>query len=341
MKVRGEPGNERFRNRRGEYQVAFSKLFKSKPQPDPRIRWFGKLPSYGDYYSSPPDADWVVEFNDWILRGFELYHGRLRAANQPLRRLPITACILRLPQSGMTVFASVLDYGGDMRGRPFPMCFYVAVPTAQWPGPTCGHLPAAARTLRDLVSLRREVGHFLNSPGRFESVFADQTIPLSELSADGRDDSWRVEGRSLEFAQWFGAASPGLKIDVPEVWLVEAARWGTRVKSCDGRDFEPTLRFPLAMRFSLDVQVAGWFRWLEKRMDLARRALSLLVVGDVENETSQLVVIARPPIKDDFLLFTPLASTLPYVDDLSALTAAPDTTFAASIPKTWADFVES
>lgn len=321
--------------------MAFSKLFKAKPQPDPRIRWFGKLPSYGDYYSSPADADWVVEFNDWILKGFELYQSRVRTANQPMKRLPVAASIIRLPQSGMTVFASVIDYGGDMRGRPFPMCFYVAVPTAQWPGPTCGHVPAAARTVRDLMSLRKDVGHFLNSPGRFESVFADQTVPLADVTADGLDNSWRDSGRSLDFEQWFNAAAPGMKIDVPQIWLVESARWGNRVKSCEGKDFEPTLRFPLATKFSLEIQVAGWFRWLEKRMDLARRAVSLLVIGDIESEIGQLVVIARPPLKDDFLLLTPLAGSLPYVDDLSALTAAPDTTLAASVPKSWVDFVDA
>lgn len=321
--------------------MAFTKFFKAKPQPDPRVRWFGKLPSYGDYYSSPADADWVVEFNDWILKGFELYHGRLRAANLPSKRMPISACIVRLPQSGMTVFASLLDYGGDMRGRPFPMCFYVAVPTAQWPGPTCGHVPAAARTVRDLMSLRRHVAHFLNSPGRFESVFADRSVPVTDLTSDAQDDSWRIEGRALEFSDWFRDAAAGMKIEIPGVWLLQSRHWGERVKSCEGKDFAPTLRFPLATRFSLEVQVAGWFRWIEKRMDLARRAVSLFVVGDLERETGHLVVIARAPLKDDFLLLTPLAASLPYVDDLSALTAAPDATSAAALPKTWVDFVDA
>jgi hypothetical protein len=321
--------------------VAFSKLFKSKPQADPRIRWFGKLPSYGDYYSSPPDADWVVEFNDWILKGFELYQSRARSGNLPMKRLPISVCIVRLPQSGMTVFASVLDFGGDMRGRPFPICFYVGFPTPQWPGPTSGHIPAAARAMRALTALRRDVGHFLNSPGRFESSFADMSLTLSDIAADGLSDSWRTEGRSLGFSQWFEAATPGIKIDVPQVWIVESARWGQRVNSCEGKDFAPTLRFPLATKYSLEVQVAGWFHWLGKRMDLARRSLSLLVVGDLERETGQLVVVARPPVKDDFLLMTPLSSSLSYVDDLSALSAAPDATFASNMPRTWIDFVES
>lgn len=321
--------------------MAFSKLFKSKPQPDPRVRWFGKLPSYGDYYSSPADADWVVEFNDWIMRGFELYQSRLRAANQPMKRMPISSCIVRLPQSGMTVLASVLDYGGDMRGRPFPMCFYVGLPTPQWPGPTCGRVPAAARAVRDLMSLRSDVAHFLNSPGRFESVFSDQSVPLDGFNPESQDESWRVQGKSLDFGDWFREAAAGMKIPLPGVWLLQSRHWGERVKSCDGKDFEPTLRFPLATRYSLEVQVAGWFRWMEKRMDLSRRAMSLLVVGDLERETGHLVVIARAPVKDDFLLLTPLASSLSYVDDLCALTAPPDATSAASLPKSWVDFVEA
>ena len=54
---------------------------------DGRVRWFGKLPSYPDYYSSPADEDWSVEFNEWVLRGFELYQGRL--ASQKARPQPL------------------------------------------------------------------------------------------------------------------------------------------------------------------------------------------------------------------------------------------------------------
>ena len=54
--------------------MGWKEIFKSKAKPDPRIRWFGKLPTYADYYRSPADEDWAVEFNDWILRGYEIYH---------------------------------------------------------------------------------------------------------------------------------------------------------------------------------------------------------------------------------------------------------------------------
>ena len=52
--------------------MSWTNLFKSrggKAKADPRIRWFGKLPTYPDYYSSPADEEWAVEFNDWVLKG--------------------------------------------------------------------------------------------------------------------------------------------------------------------------------------------------------------------------------------------------------------------------------
>ena len=42
--------------------MALKNLFKSKTgklKSDPRIRWFGKLPTYPDYYSSTADEAWA------------------------------------------------------------------------------------------------------------------------------------------------------------------------------------------------------------------------------------------------------------------------------------------
>ncbi len=56
--------------------MSWTDLFKSKSsklKPDPQIRWFGKLPTYADYYSSKTDANWAVEFNDWVLKVYQIY----------------------------------------------------------------------------------------------------------------------------------------------------------------------------------------------------------------------------------------------------------------------------
>src|SRR5262245_56522689 len=122
--------------------MGWTDLFKSKKsvdlKPDPRIRWFGKLPTYADYYTFPSDVDWATEFNEWVLKGYEIYHSRQNSStgdgnNRPTdSRLPLSGCVLRLPKSGMTVFASIQDYGGDMRGRHFPISFYTAYPSGNW-----------------------------------------------------------------------------------------------------------------------------------------------------------------------------------------------------------------
>jgi hypothetical protein len=45
----------------------------------------------------------------------------------------------------------------------------------------------------------------------------------------------------------------------------------------------------------------------------------LIVSGEPDEEAGNLTVIARAVVPDDFLLLTPLANTVAYLDDLSAV----------------------
>lgn len=297
--------------------MSWTDLFKSKKgTPDPRIRWFGKLPTYADYYSSKTDASWAVEFNDWILKGYEVFHSRLAGDPKKKRMLPVGSCVIRLPKSEMTVLASIMDYGGDMRGRAFPMCFYVGVPTSQWSGPTSDHLADSTRVIRDLLALRREVTHFINAPGRFESCFGDREVDLTGVDDETADASWEREARAIRLDDWFKGAQSSLKIDDRETWFDVVMKWGDSIAAMESKSFEPTLRFPLSSGISSEVQLAGWIRWLEGRMDLARRSYSLLITGELNNGASRLSIVARDLLPDDFLLLSDVADTLQYVDDV-------------------------
>ena len=335
--------------------MGWKDLFKAKTpktEPDPRLRWFGKLPTYADYYSSATDEEWVVEFNEWILKGFEVYLTRQR--NGPREpRLPSAACVIRLPKSGMTAFASIQDYGGDMRGRPFPLCFYVGVPSAAWPGPTSDRMLPALRVLRDLTALREQVFRFFNNPGRFEAAFAGQELDLTGLDEATHDVSWESAAHTLELSDWFGAVRPCLKVDELEAWCRLASEWGDNITRLDSEEFGPTLRFPLVMATPFEVQVTGWLRWLERRMKLEERLLSLLVCKDSSGDTGRLSIVARAVVPEDFLLLTSAAGSLAYVDDMCVLTTrepkvenppadAPVSARAVvRVPKRWSDFVDS
>jgi hypothetical protein len=340
--------------------MGWKDLFKSKapkPEPDPRLRWFGKLPTYADYYTSATDEEWAVEFNDWILKGFELYMSRGRDSPR-VPRLPSAACILRLPKAPMTVFASIQDYGGDMRGRPFPLCFYVGLPSLDWPGPTSDRALAGLRVLYELTELRDRVTRFFNSPGRFDTAFGGREISLAGMAAQSRghatetgDLAWVTAARSLSLADWFQAARPCLKVDDLDSWFRLTSAWGENIAKLDSEDFGPTLRFPLVTDIPLEVQAAGWLHWLERRMDLKERLLSLLVSKDASSETGRLTVVAREVLPEDFLLMTSLAGSLSYVDDLCALAevGARDSQAASGVaearpvraPDRWADFVHA
>ncbi|MCK4658659.1 MAG: DUF2094 domain-containing protein [Phycisphaerae bacterium] len=333
--------------------MGLADLFRSKPpkpKPDPQIRWFGKLPTYADYYRSRSDEEWSVEFNNWVLKGFEMYQQRRSADMQRHGRLPLAACVLRLPESGMTVFASIQDYGGDMRGRPFPICFYAGVPSEDWKGPTSSHIGAASRVIRDLLALRQEVPRFLNSPGRFETHFGDREVNLSGIDDQTEGDSWLEQARKIPLCDWMSGAQAGLEVQDPQVWFDLVEQWGEKIAGLESKKFEPTLRFPLAAGIGVEVQTAGWLRWLESRMDLKRRLLTLMVYGDTEQGVGHLVVVARELVAEDFLLLTPAANTLYCMDDLCGvkLDSAEGLNGRESSPAqgvyqpsgSWADFVE-
>ncbi len=330
--------------------MSWKDLFKSKSakgKPDPRLRWFGKLPTYADYYSSPADEDWAVEFNDWVLKGFEVYMARQHEGRSARRTS--AAAALRLPKSQMTVFTSIHDYGGDMRGRPFPLCFYVGMPSSLWPGPTSGRVAPALRLMADLTRLRDQIVRFFNAPGRFEAVFGGREFDFSGLEAEAPDDSWTQSARKLSFADWFREARECLKTEDAALWRRRADEWGASIAKLEGAEFGPTLRFPLVMNMSIEPQVAGWVRWLEQRLDLNHRHVSLLVSHDSGPATGRLTVVARDLMPDDFLLATPLSGSLQYVDDLCALPAstgaAPDDAAPKSesvrLPETWSEFVDA
>lgn len=327
--------------------MSWTDLFKSRsssPKPDPQIRWFGKLPTYPDYYRSQADEDWANEFNNWILKGYEMYKGRVTGSNHGPTRLPVSAVIARLPESRMCVFASVLDFGGDMRGRTFPMCFYAALPSAVFPGPKDERATTAMDVLKHLLSLRRDVTRFLNSPGRFESYFERREVNLFDIEEGRTETGWVEAGRGVPMGDWFNKAAPSMRIKKLSRWLEQTKNWGAHIKGRDGKSFEPSLGFPLAPEIGTDLQVAGWLSWLGRHMALDKRFLSLMVTESNDLSCGRLTVLVRDIIDDDFLLLTPHFATLPYVDNLASMGSDSD----EEVPEddvqdgmTWTDFVTS
>jgi len=319
-------------------------LFRRKPKPDPLIRWYGKLPVYGDYYDSGSGGDWVAEFTQkWLMKGLELYEQRRRNdananpapghEHRPAHRLPTGGCILQLPQSGMTVIASCLDFGGDIVGRRFPLCFFVGLPAADWPGMGGGSAIPAIQALSELLRLGKQVARFLNEPGlkgpeQFRAQFADHEVNLDGLAVPL--NGWMEKAGSIRMADWYSATSETLGADDLDAWLLRTARWGNRITRTDGPAFKSILSLPLApeqgphpSRIDRGVQVAGWFRWLENRMDLKARPLSLILADEQAPPRSRMTVIVGELAPEDFLLLTPLAAELKHVDDLSMVRDEP------------------
>lgn len=335
----------------------WTSLFKRSPKlkADPVIRWFGKMPAtreYNDYYRSASEP-WMNEFNEeWLIRGYELYaqrvYGGARGRSQAgAGRLPVSNCILRLPKSGMTVLAAVLDFGGDTIGRPFPLCFYVGLPTADWVGPTSDRIWVALHALRQLAGLQREVARFLNEPGQkkpeqFAAIFREREINL-DRTAEPDGDIWAQRAQDVRMTDWFAATDGNLGAAGAAAWMRMAEEWGDRIAAAECEGFEATLSLPIVPQISHEVQVAGWLRWLEARMRVGRRAASLMITEMPAPKLSRLSIVTRELMADDFLLITPLAGELNYLDDLTHLRQSGDSdgAAAASGELSWADFVQS
>ena len=179
-------------------------------------------------------------------------------------------------------------------------------------------------------------------------MLGGREISLDDLDEEHTDSSWTAGARDHLMTDWFDAVRDVLMIKNMASWVGKVDEWGDRLVKHEGADFEPTLRFPLAMRVPVEIQVAGWIRWLEQRMDLQRRSLSLVIAGDLEYESGFLSVIARQIVPDDFLLATSQAHSLSYLDDLAALeipeqeadrTDSPVPT-PEECPERWLEFVE-
>ncbi len=335
---------------------------KSKTAPDPVVRWFGKLPTYGDYYESAGGAEWEKELREWSLRGRELFRVRSKAllgdksqtgkivdAEDEEETIHLTGriddcdAVLRLPKSGMTAFVTLRDYGGDMVGRPFPLMFYVAIPTESWPGPDCGMVSGMEQVFEPLRSLWGEVAQFLRGPGNFDSTFRGRKIDVASIVENKSNGDWTRGAMGLSVGDWFDAARHSMKTREPVAWFEMISRWGEQIRQHDENDHGLSLRLPLAARTDEMIQLAGWLRWLEQRMDLSKRACSLLLTRNDVSAPSKLTLLARDIEVDDFLLMTPLSAKLDYLDDITMAEPHNDVPSESkggwSAMQTWADFV--
>ncbi len=306
-------------------------FFRSKGsglKPDPQLRWFGKLPTYADYYRTQGDEAWTVELTDWMLKGFELYCGRQSGEGHRPVRLTNAVCLLRLPESKMTALAAFFDFGGDTRGRPFPMCFYVGVPTEQYPGPSLNGLAGALKVLGDLRELRRDVELFTASNSSIDDVFGSRVFDLSILDANSDANSKSADiwagADQIQWSDWFERIKPMLRVKETTSWLDLVESFGANLIERESGAFEPTVGFPIADRTPFEIQVVGWIRWLGHRLDLSRRSLSLIVSGDLDQGPGSLTVVTHDLIPEDFLLMTSQESSLSYLDSLRRVGTSDD-----------------
>ncbi len=291
-------------------------------KPDPKLRWFGKLPTYADYYRTQGDEAWTVELCDWLLKGFELYCARQAGEGRRPERLANAIGVLRLPESQMTALVAFFDFGGDARGRPFPMCFYVGIPTELCLGLTLDRVAGVLKVLGDLMELRQEVELFTASARSIDDVFGSREMEVGALETNSMGADLWVTADQVDWNVWFDRIKPLLRIEDRAAWLSCVEAFGANLTASESRTFEPTVSFPIAGQSPLEIQVAGWIVWLGHRIDLGRRSLSLFVSGDLQAGPGSLTTVAHDLMPEDFLLLTSQATSLSYLDSLERVGGA-------------------
>ncbi|MGE3180859.1 MAG: hypothetical protein AB7N71_04455 [Phycisphaerae bacterium] len=278
--------------------------------PDPRIRWFGKVPARGDYVAPAERPRWAQEFAEWMLAGWEAC---LVDSYSPPVKLHEGFGLVRMPDTESTVIFVIRDMGGDQRGRSFPLALFCGVPTKSLPGPTPQIVPGLALVIRELMRQFDAVARVVAANGVPGDCLQNSEVNLTNLLGTENPAQPRVENSGDTFQMWFEEAITGADLDAGQ-WQARVEQWGAHLAAMAGGEFEPTLGFPLARTFSWEQQVVAWLSWLNARLPLAPRNFQMLVSSDPDRCPYALSIVGRFPVADDMMLLTSRYSDVKYVD---------------------------
>ena len=298
------------------------------PAADSTLRWFGKLPTYADYLVQSEQPAWAREFGDWLIAGAARYH---QEPNRPEGPLAETRGVTRLPKSGVAVCFSHRDYGGDARGRAFGFCFFCGAKDQALGSPSAavnGSLAAMDR----LVAAHDELAQTSGGVTDVSSRFSSKSLKLDQTESIAMED--RLP--DVTWGQWYQEVRPLVEATSAESWAAQLSLLGQSIASSDGHNFEPHLRFPISGARDWAAQAVGWAQWLERRLREPARAWSWFHQAAANNGPSTWTVLGRSVLPEDFLLLTPCADSVTYLDNAgkSISNAAPE----LAAPATWQDW---
>lgn len=298
------------------------------PSADCTLRWFGKLPSYSDYLVQSEQPAWAREFADWLIAGAARYH---EEPHQPSGPMPSTCGVVRLPRSGVAVCFSHRDYGGDARGRSFGFCFFCGA-RDQALGAPSNAVSGNLGTLERLSAAHDELAQNSTAASDVTARFSSKIMKLDGITRSP------VHQRlpDLSWEQWYEEVRPVVEAPSSQDWASQLTLLGQSIASSDGRNFEPHLRFPISGQRDWDAQAVGWAQWLERQLRDPVRAWSWFLQDKQDSGPGAWTVLGRAVLADDFLLLTPAATSVTYLDDAgkSISNAAPET----MPPATWRDW---
>lgn len=317
---------------------ALRKPFAAAPaNVDATLRWFGKLPSYADYLVPAEQPPWAREFDEWLIAGAARYHELPQHSNGS--KMPESRGVLRLAKSGVAVCYAHSDHGGDSRGRDFGFCFFCGAADQGLASPSAavadnlaaiGLLGSAQRELRETAKTSTEISGHFSSLGRRGGRAA--SAPMAERLQTVVWDEWFEEVRSQVDA---GSAAE---------WVGRLSQFGRTIAASDGAKFETHVRFPISATREWEAQAFGWAKWLEQRLREPARAWSWVCATPAANQApASWTVLGRAVLAEDYLLLTPAAEALAYIDHAGRSVAAPTADATAAVgtsPGTWHEWLE-
>lgn len=283
------------------------------PKGEALLRAYGKLPMYAEYRRLELSPGTPTVFSQWLDAGRLAWVKSQTKSDAGVTRP--SRLILQLPDAKEIVIASLWD-SRDSLGRVFPFCFFVSCPPDALGRTPLEQWGAAITLHRTFDRFHSEIAS-LGSGGDFYSRYQKRTIPLRSDDGPARIESLRADAGRIPADAWLEGLT-GLNDEAAITrWLGELVRRSQRWTSQAGAAQELALSLPLAAGLPYGPQVVLWLEWLAPLLERVGRSPWLVAPSDTAKGAAAVCLMLRPPMVEDFQLFTTDAGRYNYVEQLS------------------------
>ncbi len=280
------------------------------------LRAYGKLPMYAEYRRLEVSPGTPTSYSRWLDDGRLAWvrampeggHGRMLSHQ----------LLLQPPDSKEWIVACLWD-SRDSLGRTFPFSFFVTCTPEQLGGSAVERLVSGLHIFGQLDAAHRELSR-VGQGGDFYKFFQKRTIELKPDDLSERVERLRRDALAIASDQWYDAFGFPEELERGQ-WFAglrtRAARWD------NGRGApELAVSCPIAGGVSRESQAFLWTYWIATALSASNASPGFVLPatsGNAPAARSELHLLFRAVLPNDFQLLTSDAASYSYVDHLEKL----------------------